>query len=267
MNFADLHCHSTFSDGSFTPTQIVELAHQKGFKGVSLTDHDTTKGLPELFEAAKKYNLVALSGIEFSCYHKNSSVHLLGYGFNLHHPAITRLEDKHLERREARNHAMVEKLKSLGIEVNLAEIKTDGVVGRPHIALLMVKKGYVSNLQEAFQKFLGEGKAAFVEAFTITLAETIEAIHEANGYAILAHPHLIDSSELFNQLLKYPLDGLECYYSNFNRDQNERYIKKVAQKEWIATGGSDFHGENKPYVAYGASFTDENTFRKLCRTN
>lgn len=261
--FADLHCHSSFSDGTSSPTEIVELAKSLGFKGVTVTDHDTTLGLPELFDAAKKNGLVALTGIEFSCHLDKESVHVLGYRFDPAHPAIAHLEARHRERRLERSQKMQAKLKTLGIDIDLSKIQVKGVIGRPHIAALLIEKGLVKDIKEAFSKFLGDGKSAYVEAYTVTLNETIDAIKQAGGISVLAHPHLLSESTLFNRLVKYPFDGIECYYGNFTRAQNDRYLKKALEKNLLITGGSDYHGTTKPLSRYGSSYVTEELFNKL----
>lgn len=261
--FIDLHCHSTFSDGTSTPAEIVAMAKNLGLKAVTLTDHDTTLGLPELFSAAKTNGLEAIPGIEFSCHLDKESVHVLAYHFDPAHPAIIELEKRHLERRLDRSQKMQAKLKALGIDIDLSKTQAKGVIGRPHIAALLIEKGVVKDIKEAFTKFLGEGKAGYVEAFTISLDETLSVIKQAGGISVLAHPHLLTESYLFNRLMKYPFDGVECYYGNFTMQQNERYLKKAIEKNLLITGGSDFHGEAKPQVRYGSSFVTEETFRKL----
>ncbi len=261
--YADLHCHSTFSDGTSTPTEIVEMAKNLGFKAVTLTDHDTTLGLPELFAAAEINGLNAISGIEFSCHLDKESVHVLAYNFDPSHPAIVELEKKHFERRLDRSQKMQAKLKTLGIDVDLTKTQAKGVIGRPHIAALLIEKGIVKDIKEAFTRFLGEGKAGYVEAFTITLDETLSVIKQAGGVSILAHPHLLSESSQFNRLIKYPFDGVECFYGNFTMQQNDRYLKKAKEKNLLITGGSDFHGLRKPLVRYGSSFVTEESFLKL----
>lgn len=261
--YADLHCHSTFSDGTATPTEIVGLAVQKGLKAVSLTDHDSTLGLEELFRAAKAKGLQMITGVEFSCHVDQESVHMLSYGFDPEAPSIKDLQNKHLNRRTFRNEEIFKKLHKLGIKIDPSEITAQGVIGRPHIAELLVKHKIVPSMQEAFKKYLGEGKLAYVPAYTITLEETINAVHEAGGVAILAHPHIIESIPLINKLLQAPFDGIECYYSNFKPEQNERWVKKAIRRNWLETGGSDYHGLNKPYVQYGSATIDEERYVKL----
>ncbi len=261
--FADLHCHSTYSDGTATPAEIVDLAVSLHLKAVSLTDHDSTLGLEELYKAAKAKGLEMISGVEFSCHVDQESVHLLGYGFDPDAPSIKKLQEKHLLRRSTRNEEIFKKLHRLGIKVDPSEITAQGIIGRPHIAELLVKHKIVGSMQEAFKKYLGEGKLAYVPAYTITVNETIDVIHAAGGVAILAHPHLIDSIPLLNKLLQSPFDGIECYYSNFTPEENARWVKRAQRRNWLETGGSDYHGLNKPYVKYGCTTVDEEHFRKL----
>ncbi|MFN4175216.1 MAG: phosphatase, partial [Parachlamydiaceae bacterium] len=148
-------------------------------------------------------------------------------------------------------------------DIDLSKLQAKGVIGRPHIAALLIEKGVVKDIKEAFTKYLGEGKAGYVEAFTITLEETLAVIKKAGGVSILAHPHLLSESSLFNRLVKYPFDGVECYYGNFTMQQNERYLKKAIEKNLLVTGGSDFHGFAKPLVRYGSSYVNHENFLKL----
>lgn len=263
--FADLHCHSCCSDGSFTPQEILELAHARGFKGLSITDHDTVAAYKNLPEKAQALGLELISGVEFSCVLREESVHILGYHFDLDSPSILNLCQKHAMRREERNLKILEKLAQNNMPLTYDDVKAQGgtVIGRPHIALAMIKKGYASSLQEAFRKHLGEGRPSFATGLMVTVPETIEAIHQAKGKAIIAHPHLIQSSKILNQLLEMPFDGLEGYYANFLLKDNKRWLQLAEKKGWLVTGGSDFHGTLKPNIEYGASYVDERRFRLL----
>lgn len=265
---ADLHCHSTCSDGSLSPEDLVKHAAEVGLKGLSITDHDTTSAYATAMPAAKKIGLEVIPGVEFSSSHQGESIHILGYAFDPAHPSILALSERHASRRGSRNQEILNRLAKLGMPVSDEDLKLEvqGIahtIGRPHIAKAMVKKGYVESIQEAFKKYLGEGRLAYVPGTAFSVEETIQTIHEANGLAVIAHPHLIDNSDVLQKLLEMDFNGIECYYGNFAEDQNSRWLKIAKKKGWLATGGSDFHGDVKPAIPLGRSWVGEETFRIL----
>ena len=211
---ADLHCHSTYSDGTLSPKELVDLALSTGLSALSVTDHDSVNAYPEVFFEGEKKGLKIISGAEFSAAHRKTSVHILAYGFSYQHPALTQLCERHKERRSQRNRLILEKLAALKMPITEEELLQENstMTGRPHIALAMVKKGYVVSVSEAFKKYLGDGKACYASGLTFSVEETLHVIHEAKGLGVLAHPHLINNSGLVNELLEMPFDGLECFY-------------------------------------------------------
>lgn len=262
---ADLHCHSTSSDGTYTPEDLVKLAVEIGLNALSITDHDTIDAYEKAIPIAKQLSLPLLTGIEFSTVLLGKSVHLLGYGFKLDHPAVISLCAKHKQRRTERNLQILENLKKIGLPVDLHHGESS--IGRPHIAQAMMEKGYVQSVQEAFKKYLGEGKPAFARGEAITIQETIDALHAASGLAVIAHPHLIEDPSLVKNLLEYNFDGIECYYAKFSLEQNKRWLEIAEKKQWLITGGSDFHGSIKPTIPLGASWVDQTNWERiLCRT-
>ena len=266
---ADLHTHTSCSDGTMTPLELLKLAREIGLSGLSITDHDTVQAYTkEFFDAASLLNIAIICGVEFSCMEKSDSVHILGYGMDVHHPKLLEFCKKHVERREKRNVEMIEKLKKKGFKISYEELlsnKTspDQILGRPHVAALLREKGHIKTIQEAFERYLGEGKSCYVETNCFNVNETIALIHEVGGVAVLAHPHLIKKKRLLKELLKKPFDGIECYYARMYRHEVEVYLKIANEKNWIVTGGSDFHGSIKPYLHFGASFVTEQDFQKL----
>jgi 3',5'-nucleoside bisphosphate phosphatase len=269
---ADLHCHSTCSDGSLAPIELITLAHQTGLKGLSITDHDTIAAYDiSLLETSKQLNVELISGVELSSVYKDVSIHVLGYAFDLTSPLIKAFCDKHAERRENRNKEILELLSKLGMPLSYQDLKPDGsstplkkqTIGRPHIAQAMIKKGYVQSIQEAFRIYIGEDKPAYSKGINFSLEETLDVIHASSGLAILAHPHLIRNQKIIPDLLNCPFDGLEGYYSRMHLSQNKRWIKIAENRDWFVTGGSDFHGEIKPETSLGASWVREETFQKL----
>lgn len=261
---ADLHCHSTFSDGSYTPHELVDLALTLGLSGLSITDHDTTAAYPEVFDYAQTKGLLMLSGIELSASYREEPVHILGYGFDIASEALGKLCSHHQTRRERRNLTILHKLSRLGIAIDPELLQGQmGTCGRPHIAHLLMEKGYVGSIQEAFDRYLGEGKAAFDPGELISVEETIETIKKAKGKAILAHPHLIKKSSTVKAMLKMPFDGLEGYYARMLKSQEQKWLRLAQEKGWLITGGSDFHGATKPQSRLGSSWVNQEIFERL----
>ncbi len=261
---ADLHCHSTFSDGTLSSHELVDLAIANGLTGLSITDHDTTDAYPEVLSYAAGKGVAMIPGIEFSAMHKGTSVHVLGYAFSLSEQAIPSLCKRHQERREKRYHKILEKLAAQGMPIDEIE-EPIASIGRPHIATAMIQKGYVQSVEEAFKKYLSEGRPCFIPGEAFSVEESLDAIHASKGLAVIAHPHLIQKTSLVKDLLSMPFDGLEGYYALFFPKQEERWVKIANHKNWLLTGGSDFHGSIKPKIPLGCSWVGEETFNILQR--
>ena len=250
--YIDLHTHSTCSDGTFLPAEVVKLAKEKGISAIALTDHDTLDGLPEAIEAGKKYGVEVITGIEFSV-NADTEMHMLGLNFNIDCPSIRAVLDEMIIEREKRNHIVIEKLAELGMYITIEDIlaeATSRVTGRSQIAKAMMKKGYVSSLQEAFHEYLYFGKPAFVERRSLTPEEAIDLIHKSGGKAFLAHLNQTGKTDeelytVLSNLKKAGLDGIEGYYTEYTEDMNRRYRKMAEELGLLLSGGSDFHGANK----------------------
>lgn len=261
---ADLHCHTTCSDGSLSPEEIVALAADLGLQGLSITDHDTIAAYSQAKPIAEKLGVELLSGIELTTNHDGETVHVLGYAFSLDHPSIINICKNHIERRHARAEAILERLKNHGLPIKKESLKRyDTIIGRPHIAMSMVEAGYVKTIEEAFKLYLGDGKPCYVQGNAITTEETIDIIHEANGFAIIAHPHLIKNQQMILRLLELDFDGIEAYYAKFLPNKEEQWVKIGQRKGWLITGGSDFHGAAKPAIPLGASWVGPEIFDTL----
>lgn len=255
MNF-DLHTHTTFSDGSFTPEDLIDLALKIGLKGLAITDHDSILAYPSALILAKSKGLQLIPGVEFSCHYKNTSVHILGYSFKCTEPGLLEFCERHKNRRNNRNRKILEKLKDHGVEISEAELKNSasGMVGRPHIAKILVEQGHAPDIASAFKLFLGDGKKCYVSGELFTIEETLNVIHSAGGLAVLAHPHLYYDSPLVKEILSHhPFDGLECEYGKMPPEKNAPWITYATKHGLIMTGGSDFHGTIKPNLPLGAT--------------
>ena len=191
---ADLHCHSTYSDGNHSPAELIDMAKSAGLGGLSITDHDTIESYPEAAAYAQNQQFQLLAGVEFSAQYRGTSVHILGYAFSPENPHLLAFCQKHKTRRENRQHKILELLAAQGITITEEEIRRispEGSLGRPHIAQALLEKGYAKSIKEALLRFLVEGQPAYVQGNPFSAEETIEVIHEAGGLAIIAHPHLI----------------------------------------------------------------------------
>lgn len=264
---ADLHCHTTCSDGTLSPNKLVELAAQIGLSGLAITDHDTIDAYETALESAKKQNILLGTGVEFSCDYDRIGVHLLGYDFALNSQPLRAFCVRHQQRRIERNQKILTKLEKYKMPMKMDELmqahREAKTIGRPHIAQLMVKKGYVKTVKEAFINYIADGKCCFDAGEPFSAEETIALIHAAGGKAFLAHPHLIDNVQLIDRLLRLPFDGIECHYAKFAPEIEKKWVQIAQSKKLLMSGGSDFHGSGKQYLTLGASWVDEETFYKI----
>ncbi|MBW2407779.1 MAG: PHP domain-containing protein [Deltaproteobacteria bacterium] len=266
----DLHIHTTASDGTFTPEQVISHAHQLRLKAIAITDHDTVAGSKEALGSGVPPSLGFLTGVEISAtpppfYPGSGSFHLLGYSIRLDDPNLNRTLEKLQQARKNRNPAIINRLNELGISITLDEVRKEAGVaqlGRPHIAQLMVKKGVVASINEAFDQFLGTGKPAYVDKQRVECFKAIEIIQDAGGVPVLAHPGLLDYQtenqldELIGKLKKAGIQGVEVYYSGHTPDQTRLYAALAQRHDLLMTGGSDFHGAIQPEIEMGSGQGD-----------
>jgi predicted metal-dependent phosphoesterase TrpH len=258
--FIDLHTHTTASDGTLTPTQLVELARQNDLKAIAVTDHDTIDGVAEAQRAGERLGVEVVPGIEISGIWPSGTLHILGYLVDIGSPALTATLKTFRGARDDRNPKILAKLNALGMPLDMEEVRAragGSVVGRPHIAQAMIARGYVKTVREAFDKYLGDNGAAFVDKELVPPADAIAMIHEAGGLAVLAHPRWLkwqDERELdwFVMKLKHDgIDGIECYHSDHDRSDEEMYERFARRYDLLITGGSDFHGHAKVDIHLG----------------
>jgi len=266
---ADLHCHSTCSDGTSTPESIIDLAIERGLQGLAITDHDTVDAYKRAIPYAEDKPLRLITGVEFSAGLNETTVHILGYSFPHEHPIILNFCSRHEERRRNRNQAILDLLVKHQMPVDEHDLRrpihgfTPYSIGRPHIAQQMVKRGYVKDIKEAFSKYIGDNKPCYVPGDYFSVGDTIDIIHQAGGIAVLAHPHLIDRKKIVTELMECEFDGIETFYAHFPRDRCSKWVDKAEQNNWLKTGGSDYHGSVKPHNHLGSSWTPEETFDYL----
>lgn len=262
MSFIDLHTHSYCSDGTFSPEGLVILAKKEGLSAIALTDHDTIDGLGLFMAAGIKYGIETIPGVEFAARWLRYScpeIHIVGLGFQ---PAAPILQEQMAEirrGRDERNEKMAEKLTALGMPVTLGEVAANAggeIITRVHFANVLLEKKYVKNRQEVFSRYLSPGLPGYVEREALTPAQCIQAIKQAGGAAVLAHPTLYalaqpQLEELCRELAADGLDGIECLYSTYTPAQTKAMEQLAARIGLRPSGGSDFHGENKPDIRLG----------------
>ncbi|MDO5539495.1 MAG: PHP domain-containing protein [Eubacteriales bacterium] len=255
----DLHVHSYCSDGTLSPTQLVELALAKGLSAFALTDHDTTAGLEEAFHAAQNTGLEVIAGIEFSTKYQDSDVHIVGLDMDYQNPEFIDQLRFFQHSRDIRNEKMIQNLHDAGIDISVEQMLDsfgDAIWTRAHFARYLRDHGVVKEMSEAFQYYIGEDCPYYVPREFVTPAQAVELIYRTGGIPILAHPMLYRFSEetlhdLLSSLKEAGLIGIEAIYST-HTCQQERLVRKLAKHHnLILSGGSDFHGSNKPDIDLG----------------
>ncbi len=247
----DLHIHSTFSDGTMSPTELVELAKFKSLRAISITDHDTMAGVEEALAAGAEAEIEVIPGLEISVEHAGKFMHILGYYMDVKNPQLLKSLEVLQQGRAARNLKILEKLAESGIVITSEEVEKIsqiGQTGRPHIAQAMLRQKKVKNMNEAFKKYLRKGECAYVSRFVYTAKEAIEIINGAGGLAVLAHPVQIDSTLqtlplLLEELTAFGLSGIETYYPTHSTKVKKQLRKLATKYNLVLTGGSDYHGD------------------------
>jgi predicted metal-dependent phosphoesterase TrpH len=264
---ADLHTHSSCSDGSMTPEELIDLAVAIGLQGLSITDHDTIDAYKTAVPYAISKGLLLGTGVELSCEYKKKSVHILAYNFSLEDEGLIQYCLRQQQKRMKRNQEILERLKRVSIllteEELLSKCSQASSIGRPHIAALMMQKGYVRSIQEAFQLYLGDGAPCFARGEIFTVKEALSVIAKAGGKSFLAHPHLYSDAGFVKEIVSLGFDGLECFYGRFSHIHERTWLKIVKEKKILLSGGSDFHGSIKPNVSLGCSYVDFETFSSI----
>lgn len=254
--YCDLHTHSSFSDGTCTPAELIRLAEEAGLGAVALCDHNTVAGLPEFLKAAEGSSVEAVPGIEFSTEYEGKELHILGLFVRPeHYNAVNDLLNEALQRKEESNLELIRRLGELGISLNYDRIKAEssGTVNRAVIASAMVQSGCCESIKAAFRDWLAPEKGYFVPPKRLDAFEVVRFIKSIGAVAVLAHPFLnLDETELREFLpLAEGLDGMEVYYPLFDDDQTALAERIAEEFSLLKSGGSDFHGENKPDIRLG----------------
>lgn len=267
MNLVDLHVHSNASDGTLSPKSVVELAIASNLSAIALTDHDTVDGVNEAFEAAREASLNGhtiriIPGTELSVSYKKKDVHILGLFIDPNNETFKNELLKTLTNRDERNEQMAQKLRQAGFDISIQkmrEIEGDAVLTRAHFAKFLTAGGYTKSIKDAFDKYLHDESPFYVKREYLTPEMGIKLIHEAGGLAILAHPllykyTLAEVEELVKYLCQFDLDGIEVIHST-NTGFDEGHLRRIGNKFGLLfSGGSDFHGDNKPDIKLGVGF-------------
>ena len=262
----DLHIHSNASDGTFSPAEILALAQNLNLCAIAITDHDTVNGSKKALSIGIPSSLKFLTGIEISAspppsFSYSASLHILGYSINVDDPPLNKTLAILQEARKNRNPGIVARLNSMGVALSMDELLNEvggGQLGRPHIAKLMVKKGYVESIKEAFDKYLGKGKPAYLDKYRIDCSKAIEVILGAGGIPVIAHPYLLnpgnvaDLEDFIVILKKMGLKGIEVYYPEHSPHIISLFEDMANRHELLMTGGTDFHGSLKPKLKMGS---------------
>jgi predicted metal-dependent phosphoesterase TrpH len=260
MEIIDLHTHTTASDGSDTPAQLVRRARELGLRAMAVTDHDTLGGLDEAVAEGRRLDLEIVAGVEISAEFPKGTLHLLGYDFNPRDPELGRTLEGLQDARANRNPRIVEKLRDLGLDLTMEEVQAVAggpVVGRPHFARVLLEKGYVQTTDQAFVQYLAKGRPAYVEKARLMPVDALAMIRRAQGLPVLAHPYSLglDPEALrgfIGVLAETGLAGIEAHYSEHSPEQTAQHLELAREFNLAVTGGSDYHGASKAEIRLGS---------------
>jgi 3',5'-nucleoside bisphosphate phosphatase len=242
---ADLHIHSNFSDGLLSPEEIVRKARDAGLTVIAITDHDTVDGIGPAIAEGEKVGVKVIPGIEFTTDTKDNEIHVLGYYIDYKAQWLQQLLLKIREDRKNRIYKIVDKLKEQGVDISAQEVLAlaeNGSAGRPHVARMLIQKGIVKNIPEAFNRFLVRGAPAYIPHFRLTPSEAVQTIVKAGGIPVYAHPAVSNSDEIIPELMANGLAGIEVFYGKHSDAQVKHYRALAEKYGLLMTGGSDFHG-------------------------
>ncbi len=259
--YVDLHCHSTASDGSLPPAEVVRIAKGAGVCAMSLTDHDTVAGNAEAAEEAKKQGIDFVTGIEISCeFRSPGTMHILGYGVDPTSSVLAELSGTLIENRNNRNPRIIRRLNELNVAVTMEEWEDAAggdVIGRPHLAQILVRKGYANSVKQVFDKYLGQGGQAYFDKEKLPRKRALEMIFASGGIAVLAHPYQLrctndaELETIVKDLADLGLAGIEVMHSDHDAAAVRKYSQLADRFGLIRTGGSDFHGTSKKSISLG----------------
>lgn len=254
---ADLHIHTNASDGGLYPEQVLKKAVLKGLKTISITDHDTVKGYLSVREKAKELGIALISGVEVSCLWNDREIHILAYNFDAEASSVTRLLFQQTRARKKRMKAIVAHLQKKGVGIEYEEVQAEaygGIIGRPHAATILVKKGYARSISDAFIRYLGDPEIGNIGTEYASLNTVLDTFKEAGGVLSVAHPGPVYSDNELVDLIGEGMDAIECIHPSHNFDKQKRYTEMAASNYLLMTGGSDFHGHGSTETGYDPYF-------------
>lgn len=269
---ADLHLHSIYSDGSYTPEQLVKRAKAKAITTIAIADHDTIDATEKALTAGEKYGIEVIPAVEFSTFRGKAEIHILGYYIDYRNEHLLSWINKIFAARKERAREMISLLNKRGVSITwpqVREIAGDDYIGRPHIARAMVASGYIEEMGEAFSEdYIGNEGQAYVSKYKISPEQAIDIIKEAGGIPVLAHPVFINHGQPLerddiSRLVTSGLQGIEVFHSRQDREDSQYYLKIAHDLDLLITGGSDFHGENSPGVELGDVKLEEEYLKRL----
>lgn len=255
MKFADLHLHTSFSDGTYSPQELIRQSSKVGLAAIAVVDHDSVEGIEPTAHVASAFDIEVVPGIELSAEYEGSEIHILGYFVDYTHAGFLQTLQILKKNREERVYKIIDKLSSIGVTLAPEAVFSfagAGTVGRLHVARALVKHGKVGSIGEAFQRYLGDNCPAFVLGFKFSPLEAIELIKAAGGIPVLAHPYTLHNDDMLNTFIDFGLMGLEVYYPEHSQSMINFYKAYADEHGLLATGGSDCHGSAKPQPQIGS---------------
>ena len=252
----DLHSHTTASDGTLPPEEVVRLGRAAGLSALAVTDHDTVAAVPAALEAGARVGITVIPGVELSAQGPAGEVHILGYGMDLAAPPLEAALQWARQERENRNREMLARLRAVGVDLTWAQLRRahPGTLGRPHFADALVRRGLCADVADAFARYLSPGRPCYVPRRYLPLSQAVDAIRASGGAAVLAHPlkyRGMAVEDLVAHCARAGIAGLECYYTGYSPAETERLLALAKAHGLIPTGGSDFHGDHKPAIRLG----------------
>jgi 3',5'-nucleoside bisphosphate phosphatase len=255
----DLHVHTNLSDGTNSPEQVVRFAAQQGLRAIAITDHDTVAGVSRACEQGETNGVEVVPGVELSTKWDTGIMHVLGYWIRADHPDFVKSLDLLQRGRRERVPKILRRLDAQNIRVSQSEVDLEargGVPGRPHVGRVMVRKGYVKDIQDAFDKYLGKGRSAYVAKQVLFPEEAIRLLAQTAGICVLAHPYSLEETPdglraILKSLKRYGLRGIEAYCPKHSPEETNAFLDLARSLDLAVTGGTDYHGSNKPDIQMG----------------
>jgi hypothetical protein len=267
MKKIDLHIHTTYSDGVYSPKEIMEKAHQLDLNVIAITDHDCVAGYKQGESYANKYGIELVPGVEISTHYKTNEVHILAYFIDVKNRMLETMLRFVQKGRNKRAAKILKRLNKFGMKITVKDVYNQtgniGAIGRPHIASAMLANGYIKNYNDAFLNYIGNDGPAYVQKPSYSPDKVINTVHSAGGVAILAHPGILNNDFIIPDLVEMGLDGLEVFYPLHSINQRDTYLMLAEKYNLLVTGGSDFHGINTSYDVLGRVMLQEKYFQKL----